>query len=78
MGSPGGSGFPMAQPAVWKTWVLSLGGEDPLEKGKSIHSSILAWRIPWGPWGHKESDMTEQLSRSLSGGSLVKNLPAKH
>ena len=34
-------------PAIWKTWVRSLGWEDPLEKGKAIHSSILAWRIPW-------------------------------
>ena len=34
-------------PAVWKTWVQSLGWEDPLEKGKATHSSILAWRIPW-------------------------------
>ena len=34
-------------PAMWKTWVWSLGGEDPLEKGKATHSSILAWRIPW-------------------------------
>ena len=34
-------------PAVQKTWVLSLGWEDPLEKGKATHSSILAWRIPW-------------------------------
>ena len=34
-------------PAVRETWVLSLGWEDPLEKGKSTHSSILAWRIPW-------------------------------
>ena len=33
--------------AVWKTWIRSLGWEDPLEKGKAIHSSILAWRIPW-------------------------------
>ena len=49
-------------PAVWETWVRSLGWEDPLEKGKATHSSILAWRIPWGipwrtptysPWGHK-------------------------
>ena len=30
-----------------KNWVWSLGWEDPLEKGKAIHSSILAWRIPW-------------------------------
>ena len=34
-------------PAVQKTWLQSLGWEDPLEKGKAIHSSILAWRIPW-------------------------------
>ena len=30
-----------------ETWVLSLGWEDPLEKGKATHSSVLAWRIPW-------------------------------
>ena len=34
-------------PAMWETWVLSLSWEDPLEKGKATHSSILAWRIPW-------------------------------
>ena len=34
-------------PAMQKTWVKSLGWEDPLEKGKATHSSILAWRIPW-------------------------------
>ena len=34
-------------PAMWKTLVPSLGWEDPLEKGKATHSSILAWRIPW-------------------------------
>ena len=34
-------------PAVWETWVRSLSWEDPLEKGKATHSSILAWRIPW-------------------------------
>ena len=33
--------------AIWETWVLSLGWEDPLEKGTAAHSSILAWRIPW-------------------------------
>ena len=32
---------------MWETWVQSLGWEDPLEKGKATHSSILAWRIPW-------------------------------
>ena len=34
-------------PAVWDTWVQSLGLEDPLEEGMAMHSSILAWRIPW-------------------------------
>ena len=33
-------------PAMKKTWVESLGWEDPLEKGKATHSSSLAWRIP--------------------------------
>ena len=33
-------------PAMWETWVQSLGWEAPLEKGKATHSSILAWRIP--------------------------------
>ena len=49
-------------PAMQETWVRSLGQEDPLEKGKAIHSSILAWRIPQteelgalhSPWGCKE------------------------
>ena len=34
-------------PAMKETWVQSLGWEDPLEKGKATHSSILDWRIPW-------------------------------
>ena len=34
-------------PAMWETWVRSLGGEDPLEKGKATHTNILAWRISW-------------------------------
>ena len=34
-------------PTMWETWVLSLGWEDHLEKGKATHSSILAWRTPW-------------------------------
>ena len=32
-------------PAMWETWVWSMGWEDPLEKGMATHSSILAWRI---------------------------------
>ena len=53
-------------PAIWETWVQSLGWKDLLEKGKATHSSILAWRITWTEWGCIESDMTEQLSLSLS------------
>ena len=34
-------------PAIWETWVQSLDWEDPLEKGKATHSSVLAWIIPW-------------------------------
>ena len=44
--------FPVAQmvknlPAMQKTWVRSLGGEDPLEKEMTTHSGILVWEIPW-------------------------------
>ena len=34
-------------PAIWDTWVWSLGWEDPLEKRMAAHSNILGWRIPW-------------------------------
>ena len=34
-------------PAMWETWVQSLGQEDPVEKGIATHSSFLAWGIPW-------------------------------
>ena len=60
-------------PVKQETWVQFLGWEDPLEKGMATHSSILVWRIPWTEepggcnlWDHKESDTTEQLTRSLS------------
>ena len=48
-----------------ETQVQSLGWEDPLGKGTTVHSSSLAWEIPWteepselNPWGHKELDTT--------------------
>ena len=60
-------------PAMWETQVQFPGREDPLEKGMAIHSSILAWSIPWtedlaaySPWGCKESGMTEKQMLSLS------------
>ena len=34
-------------PAMWDTQVRSLGGEEPLEKGMTTHSSVPSWRIPW-------------------------------
>ena len=33
--------------AMWETWVQSLGREDPLEKEMTVHSSVLAWKMPW-------------------------------
>ena len=57
-------------PAMRETWVQSLNWEDPPEKGKTTHSYILAWRIPWtlhSSWGLKESGMTERLSLSKRG-----------
>ena len=39
-------------PAMWETWVRSLGWEDPLEEGMATYSSVLVWRIPMdkGAW----------------------------
>ena len=34
-------------PAMQETWIWFLGQEDPLEKGMTTHSSLLAWEIPW-------------------------------
>ena len=59
-------------PAMWETQAPSLGQEDPLEKGMTTHSSILAWRIPWTEhsdkpqsMGRNESDTTERLTLPL-------------
>ena len=57
-------------PAMQELQVRSLSWEDLLEEGRATHSSILAREIPWTeepgmalqPWGHEESDVTEQLS----------------
>ena len=55
-------------PAMKEAWVRFLGWEDPLEKEMAIHSSTLAWKIPWTEepdrlqsMGCKELDMTERL-----------------
>ena len=65
-------------PAMRETWVWSLGWEDPLEKGKATHSSILDWRIPWTAQfmglqrvGHDWATFTftlTQYTRGIPGG----------
>ena len=68
-----------------ETRVRFLGQEDPLEKEMAIHSSTLAWKIPWtrsligySPWGRKESDFTEWLhfhkSENFQGYGYVKQV----
>ena len=66
-----------------ETHVQSLGQEDPLEKETETHSSVSAWVVPWteepgvgyGPWGHKESDMTQGLNNKNS--AIVQKIKAK-
>ena len=67
-------------PEVLETWILTLGWEDPLKKGMAIHSSILAWRIPWEEEpgglqstgsqrvGHDSATKQQQMSCSLQHG----------
>ena len=52
-------------PAMWKSWVLSLGWEDPLEVGMAIYSSILGWRIPMdrGAWQATVHGVTKSRTR---------------
>ena len=53
-------------PAMWETWVQSLGQEDPLQEEMATHFSVLAWRIPSGPpsIGSKELDSTEHTYKN--------------
>ena len=80
---------PMAQlvknpPAMWENWVRSLSWEDPLEKGKATHSSILAWRMAFIVHGVSKSGTEVSnfhfhftfTSLSLQVALVVKNLPA--
>ena len=61
-------------PTRRETWVRSLGWEDSLEMGTATHSFIpsIFWPGEFSPWGHKESDMTEQLSLHLTSESILK------
>ena len=64
-------------PAMRETCLPSLGREDPLEKGKATHSSVLAWRIPWTvcPWPHEQPDVTEWISLSRLTVDVVSSAP---
>ena len=83
--------FPVAQlvknlPAMQETWVLSLGWEDPLEKGRAIPSSILTWRIPWTVLSMGVAKSWTQLSdfhfqwfwRSALGPGSIENRCMRH
>ena len=52
-------------PAMWETWVRSLGWEDPLEEGMATHSSILAWKMPMdrGTWRATVHGVAESWTR---------------
>ena len=54
-------------PAIRETWGRSLSWEDPLEKGKVTHSTILAWRIPWPEEPSRLQSMGLQSQTQLSG-----------
>ena len=69
-------------PAMWETWVRSLGQEDPLEKEMATHSSILAWTIPWTEelgglqsTGCEESDRTKRLHFQSGNRQLINTIP---
>ena len=78
---PGGSDSKNL-PAMWETWIQSLGWEAPLEKGRQPTPVFLTREFHrqrslagYSPWGRKESDMTEQLAHlSMGIGNLKRNL----
>ena len=62
-------------PAVWETWVQSLGWENPMEEGMETHSVLLPGKFcgqrslgSCSPWGHKESDTTDRLTNTHTHG----------
>ena len=57
-------------PVMRETWVPSLDWEDPLEKGMTTHSSILAWRIPWS----EESGGLQSMGSQRIGHDLATNI----
>ena len=61
-------------PAMWETWVQSLGREDPLEKKMATHSSILAWKIPWTEEPSRLQSMRSQSRTLLSNFTFFKHI----
>ena len=57
--------------SMQETWVQSLGQEDPLEKEMAIHSSILAWEIPWTEESGWLQPMGLQKSQTRLGGKTI-------
>ena len=53
-------------PAIWNTWVRSLGQEDPLKKEMATHSSTLAWKISWTEKPGRVQSMGSQSRTGLS------------
>ena len=58
-------------PAMWETWVRFLGQEDPLQKETAIHSSTLAWKIPWMEEPDGLQSMGSQSQTRLSNFSTL-------
>ena len=55
-------------PAMWETWLQSLGWEDPLEKGMATHSSMFAWTIKWTESMDLQTRILEWVAFSFSRG----------
>ena len=69
-------------PAMWETWVRSLGWEDPLEDGNLFSISLenphgQRSMVGYSPWGLKELDTTEQLSTTASNLLLKHSISSK-
>ena len=65
-------------PAMWETWVRSLGQEDPLEKEKATHSGTLAWKIPWMEKPGRLQSFTLSLRlRTIASWNIAAILPSR-
>ena len=66
-------------PPMRETWVRSLGWEDPLEKEMVIHSSILAWRIPWMEKpGRLQSRGSQRIGHDLATSLSLSKMEERH